>query len=449
MDNVLDPLDQFTFEAERTTGISSIPHPFWIYNRPVDVEGLRVFHHHLQQGLLARRIQPSPLPFGRHRWVSAGDPHDIEIVAIARPREELDTWLDEQATSPIDPQHGPGWHLAVLPFTDGGAAVSLVISHCLTDGIGLFTAIAAAAEGRDSSIGWPAAGARRRSQALREDSRRAVRDIPTLGRGAAAAVRLARHARRNGAAVASSTKPLRLAANADETLTPSVATVFINADEWEARAQALGGTSSVLLAGLAADLAQRMGRIAADGSVSMKVLVNERVPGDTRANAISSLPVSVDSASATTDLREIRHAVKEAFAGHQKTRDDERAVMSFVPLLSLLPKRLVRLVDNTVVTSSMGAVDPSVTRPDGRDADMFGARVSYPTVSKTVMDSMGGVLYALSTIALGQISVSVTAYQPGYSDTGDKSNEALRQDLSNALRDFSLAGTYIGESPGK
>ncbi|OBG17989.1 hypothetical protein A5765_05185 [Mycolicibacterium celeriflavum] len=447
MDNVLDPLDQFTFDAERATGVASIPHPFWVYNRPVDIDGLRKFQHHLRQGLLARRIQPSPLPFGRHRWVSVEGPSDIEIVATPRPRGELDAWFDEQATTPIDPEHGPGWHLAVLPFTDGGAAVSLVISHCITDGIGLFTAIAEAAQGRDAPISWPSAGSRRRWRALREDAGQAVRDIPALGRGAAAAIRLARRARREAHGAASASRPLRLPSGVDEPLTPSVATAFVDADEWDARAHALGGTSSVLLAGLATHLAQRMGRVTADGSVLMKVLVNERVVGDTRANAISSLTVTVDPASATTDLRDIRAAVKQALTSHQETRDDERAVMSFVPLLGLLPKRLIRLFDNTVVSSSLGAVEPAVVRPDGTDADLFGARVSYPTVTKALMDSMGGVLYVLSATAQRQVSVTVTAYQPGYTNSNANSNEALRQDLSNALNDFSLTGRYIGASP--
>jgi diacylglycerol O-acyltransferase / wax synthase len=445
MDNVLDPLDQFTFDAERATGVASIPHPFWVYNRPVDIDGLRKFQHHLGQGLLSRRIEPSPLPFGRHRWVSADGPSDIEIVATPRPREELDSWLEEQAHTPIDPEHGPGWHLAVQPFTDGGAAVSLVISHCLADGIGLFTAIAHAVEGHDAAISWPAAQSRRRWQALREDARQAVRDVPALGRGAVAAVRLARRARREASGVASSARPLRLPADADESLTPCVATAFVNADEWDARAHALGGTSNVLLAGLAAHLAQQRGRVTADGSVLMKLLVNERVAGDTRANAISSPTVTVGPASATTDLREMRAAVKQALTSHQELRDDERAVMSFVPLLGLLPKRLVRIFDNTVVSSSMGAVEPAVIRPDGTDADLFGARVSYQMVSKALMDSMGGVLYLLSATAQRRVCVTVTAYQPGHAN----SNEALRQDLSNALKEFSLTGAHIGAPPNE
>jgi diacylglycerol O-acyltransferase len=53
------------------------------------------------------------------------------------------------------------------------------------------------------------------------------------------------------------------------------------------------------------------------------------------------------------------------------------------------------------------------------------------------------VLYVLSGTARGQVFISATVYQPGYTN----SNEALRQDLSNALNDFSLTGTYIGEPP--
>lgn len=414
-----------------------MPHPFWVYDRPVDIDGLRKFHHHLQRGWLPRRIEPSPLRFGRHRWVADDCPSEIEIAATPRPRAELDAWLEEQATTPIDAEHGPGWHLAVLPFTDGGAAVSLAASHCLIDGGGMLEVMADAADGRDAPISWPAAGSRRRWQAIREDARQTVRDIPALGRGAAAAVRLARRARRGAAP---STTPLRLPAGSDEHLTPPMATVFVDADEWAARAHALGGTSNVLLAGLAAHLAQRIGRVSADGSVLMKMPVNERAAGDTRANAVSHLTVTIDPAPATTDLREIRGAIKQALTSHQELREDERAVMSFVPLLGLLPKRLARLVDNTVVSSNIGVVDPAVTRPDGTDADLFGARLSHRGVTEALMHRLGGVMYVLSGTARGHVFVSVTVYQPGYSN----SNEALRQDLSKAVTDFSLTGRYIG-----
>jgi hypothetical protein len=149
MSNVLDLVDQSFFRLEQAAGVGQC---VWVYDRPVDIDGLRRFHEHLQRGRLSRRIERSPLPFGRHRWVSPSDQPELEIVATPRPREEFDAWLDEQANIPLDAEHGPGWHLAMLPFTDGGAAVSLVLTHCLTDGIGGCVAIVEAACGYDSAI---------------------------------------------------------------------------------------------------------------------------------------------------------------------------------------------------------------------------------------------------------------------------------------------------------
>ena len=193
-----------------------------------------------------------------------------------------------------------------------------------------------------------------------------------------------------------------------------------------------GGTSNALLVGLAAHLAQRMGRVTADGSVLMKMPVNERTAGDTRANAVSQCHPS----RSTPHLRRRSCArsgpqLKQALTSHQEQRDDERAVEYFIPLLGLLPKRLARLVDNTVVSSNLGVINPAVTRPDGTDAALWAARLSYRGVTKALMHRLGGVLCVLSGTALGQVFVSATIYQPGYTN----SNQALRQDLSNALNE--------------
>jgi len=202
MSSVLDLVDQTHFLGEQATGTITLGQCVWVYNRAIDLDALRRFHHHLQRGRLARRIERSPLPFGRHRWVSPSDPSDLEIVATPRPREEFDAWLDEQASTPLDSEHGPEWHLAVLPFTDGGAGVSFVISHCLTDGVGGCEALADAASGRDDAITWPAAASRPRWRALREDARQTARDIPGIGRAVVAAARTARRNRRGDGSAA-------------------------------------------------------------------------------------------------------------------------------------------------------------------------------------------------------------------------------------------------------
>jgi diacylglycerol O-acyltransferase / wax synthase len=442
MSNVLDLVDQVHFLGERATGTTNLLQCIWIYNRAIDIDGLQQFHHHLGRGRLFRRIEPSPLPFGRHRWVLANDESDLEIVATPRPRNELDTWLIEQAGKPLDAEHGPGWRLAVLPLIDGGSAVSLVVTHCLADGLGLCEALTDAVSGRDDPISWPAAGSRPRWRALREDARQTAHDARDMGRALVAAARLARRSRGGAEAGAPPPKkrPLPPAGPNERVTTVPMATIFVNADEWDARAHCLGGTSNALLAGFAAHLAQRVGRVTADGSVTLTMPVNERVPGDTRANAITSVDIVVDPAPVTTDLREIRAAIKQALIRHQDVPDERWALL---PLAPLVPKPLARRMisvatgsETTVVSTNLGAVNPAVNRPDGTDADHFAMR-GYPGMSSATIHRVGGVLAVSSARVHGQLFISVCAYQPGRSN----SNEDLRQNISSALSDFSLRAT--------
>ncbi len=80
MSNVLDLFDQTVFVGERATGATNLLQCVWVYNRAIDIDGLRRFHHHLQHGRLSRRIERSPLPFGRHRWVSPSGQSELEIA---------------------------------------------------------------------------------------------------------------------------------------------------------------------------------------------------------------------------------------------------------------------------------------------------------------------------------------------------------------------------------
>ena len=442
MSNVLDLVDQSFFRLEQAAGVGQC---VWVYDRPVDIAGLRRFHEHLQRGRLSRRIERSPLPFGRHRWVSPSDQPELEIVATPRSREEFDAWLDEQAKFPLDAEHGPGWHLAMLPFTDGGAAVSLVLTHCLTDGIGGCVAIVEAACGYDSAIDWPAAGSRRRWQALRQDARQTLRDIPAIGRAAVAA---ARFARRNRGRAGSATPPPAPLAGVDELVALPTATIFLDADEWDARADSLGGTSNTLLAGLAARLAERVGRVAADGSVNLAMPVNERVADDTRANAVAMVDITVDPAPASTDLRQIRAATKQALIRHREVPDERQHLL---PLVPLLPRRVTRRmasvatggVTNVVVSSNLGAAPPAVNQPDGTDASHVALLSRYPGVTKAMIHQLGGLLVVHSARVHNQVFVSVLGYQPGRPN----SNDDLRRDLSRALSDFSLTPAPGWECP--
>jgi hypothetical protein len=332
----------------------------------------------------------------------------------------------------------------MLPFTDGGAGVSLVVSHCLLDGIGGCLAVVEAACGYDSATNWPAAASRPRWRALREDSRQTARDIPGIGRAVVAAARFARRNRGNGGDAMPpkppSTRPAQ-PAEADERVTLSRATVFLDADEWDARAQSLGGTSNALLAGLAARLAQRVGRVTTDGSVALSIPVNTREADDTRANAITNVDATVDPAPATTDLREIRAAIKQALMRHREVPDERWPLL---PLVPLLPKRLARRLvgvatggATSVVSSNIGAAPAAAGRPDGTDADYVAVNSLYSGLTKATMHRTGGVLALLSGNVQGRVFVSALAYQPGRPN----SNDDLRQHVSGVLSEFSLTAT--------
>ena len=438
MSNILDLVDQTFFRVERAEGVTNVIQCVWVYNRPIDIDGLRQFHHHLQRGHLSRRVERSPLPFGRHRWVSPGGQPELEIVESPRPREEFDAWLNEQANTPIDVEHGPGWHLAVLPFVDGGAGVSLVASHCLTDAVGLCEAVADAEGGYDNAINWPAAGSRPRSQALREDARQTVRDVPSIGR---AVVNAARFAWRNRRSAGSATPAPAPTPGADESITPPTATIFVDADEWDARAHVLGGTSNTLLTALAGRLAQRVGRVTADGSVSLTMAVNERTAGDTRANAITNVDFTIDPARATTDLRQIRAAIKQALIRSQEEPDARWTLLPIVPLLpERLSRRWVGMATNSATSvgaSNVGVVPSAVNRPDGTDADHFVMKSLGSGVTKAMVHRLGGMLSLLSGRANGRVFISVVAYQPDRSN----SNGELQQLVSSVLSEFSLTAT--------
>lgn len=442
VDNVIDLADQAMFLGERATGATGLLQCAWVYHRTIDLDGLRTFHHHLQRGRLRRSIERSPLPFGRHRWVTPRRFSEIEIVTTARPRAELDAWLVEQAHTPLDAEHGPPWHLAVLPFAEGGAGVSLVLSHCLADGLGLCEALTDAASGRDGAVDWPAAGSRRRSRALRADIRQTLRDVPASGRAIGAVARLAWRER------GSTTPPSSRLSGRDERIAMPMTTVFIDGDEWDSRALAVGGTSNALFAAVAARLAQRVGRVAADGSLVLAMPVNERIPGDTRANAVTNADITVQRVPEPNDLREIRATIKEALIRHREVPDDRWALM---PLVPFLPKRLVKKLvgvaagtPSTVVTSNVGAIDPAVTRADGTPSDCFAMMSLLPGVRTAMMHSTGGRLALASGRVNGRLFISVLAYQPDRFN----SNDVLRHDLLSTLREFSLAATTGWPHPG-
>ena len=437
MDNRLAHMDQVSFLGLRALGYGTLVQVVWIYNRPINMDGLRRFHYNLGYSLLGRRIERSPLPFARDRWVTSRGPADIDIAPAPQPRAALNDWAYERACKPIDPELGPGWHLGVLPLQDSGAAISLVASHTLVDGLGVCEVITDAVEGLIRELDYPLPGSRRLGRALVEDGWQTLASIPEMARAAKAGLRLAR---RDFAASAAGTPPAPQSAREPERVVVPTLAAHVDVADWDLCAQRLGGTSNTLFAAVAARLGVRLGRRLPDGSVTLAFPVGERVADDTRGNALTFASITVDPTHAATDLGEIRGKLKLALT--------ERAVqanelLAPLPLAALTPKWAARRLVGVglgsaalpIGCSNLGLLNPAVIRPDGTEADYTYGRLIEPGISRRTLEAIGGQLFVASGRTPGKVFVTVTAFQPGRSN----STEELRELVFQTFTEFGLS----------
>ena len=441
-DDRLALVDQAFFAGHRAAGQKDVMQVVWVYEHAIDFDGLRRFHYSLGRGLLGRRIERSPLPFARHRWVLDGGPSDIDIAECARPRAELSDWADERSQLPADPEWGPGWHLGVLPLTDGSTAVSLVASHYLLDGIGAAVALVDALSGNTRDLGYLPPRSRTRLRAVVEDARQTARDVPRVARALAAAPKRFSF-RRPDIARSPVSRPVAVrAGDGDEPVVVPGITISIDVDVFDARAESLGGTGNTLVAGLAAKLGERMGhRHDDDGTVTVQLVMSDRTEGDTRAVAVSLARIRVDPTLVTADLRDARAAVKQALKTWRETPHVSSHLESLTPFI---PKRTWKWAvdrsfadpDRPVVCSNLGDVGAVVNRLDGTDAEFAYARGTRQRVTRQWLERIGGQMHLLSFRIPGRIVIHVLAYQPGAENT----KPALREMAARVLAEFDLTG---------
>ncbi|BBY15555.1 hypothetical protein MLIT_11470 [Mycolicibacterium litorale] len=442
-DERLSYLDQALFLGLRATGQAAVMQCVWVYEHAVDFDGLRRFHRNFGYGLAGRRIEPSPLPFGRHRWVSSlGPPSSIDVAETPRARAELSDWIDERAQLPVDPEWGPAWHLGVLPMTDGSTAISLVGSHCIGDGGGALLTVFNAVTGNTPDFGYPMPGARTRMRGIAADARQTLRDAPEIGRTLVAAAKLA-YRRRKDFAKSNQVETSAGAAD-DHVVVPSVS-LFVDSDEWDARAAALGGNSYSLLAGFGAVLSERIGRHQpGDGLVPFIIPINDRTLEDTRANAVKLANARIDPKGVTSDLSAARASIKQAL---KTMREETDETLALLPLTPFIPKRAVKSTadvafgfsDLPVSCSNLGDLPPEIGRIDGTDAEYVILRGVDRYIPRSVLEQRRGLLTVIGARVGDKMSIAVIGYQPGATN----SKAHLRELTTAALADFGLTAAVI------
>ncbi|OBF66056.1 hypothetical protein A5753_07445 [Mycobacterium sp. 852002-51971_SCH5477799-a] len=448
--NRLAFMDHAMFAEHTANGRNVIIQVVFIYEQAIDINGVKRFNQALGYGLLGRRVERSS--FGRYRWVSSHVASEIDIADCPRPRAELSDWADERSQLPTDPELGPGWHIGVLPLTDGSTAVSLVVSHYLIDGFGLAVTIIDALLGKTLDLGYPQPGSRTRLRAVTQDVREASRDAREVGRALGVAAKLARRRRHDGA---SSTEPRPVAVDhgdGDESVVMPVITMHIDADEWDARAKALGGTGRTLLAGFGAKLGERMGRRrVGDGAVTLQLPISARTESDTRAIAVSFAQFSVDPTPVTTNLGDVRAAVKQALDTLRETPDESVQLLWLVPFA---PQRVLKRIgsamgadpNHPVFCSNLGDLgflvyalartEVEYAIIDATLNSLHLIRVSGQRLTRQLLERTGGQMMLQSWRIGAKIGITIEAYQPGATNT----KSALRELAARTLAEFELTG---------
>ncbi|OBG92141.1 hypothetical protein A9X03_16595 [Mycobacterium sp. E1715] len=438
-------LDQAAFLRLRATGQGSTVQCTWIYDRDVNVDQLRVFRANLATGLLGRRIERSPLPFGRHRWVADRRSPDIALEPC-RPRSALGAWVERRAQVPVDPEHGPTFHLGVLPFDGGGAAVTLVASHCVVDGLGLIAAISEAVNAESGKHRYPQPNSRSRARAVVEDLAGAALAVPGVIRALIATLGILFKASSGPRVPPTMPQPGPPPPADDERAGLPSVTLQTDAAAWEARAHALNGTANALFVAYAARLAHRMGRVLADGSsVTVVLPVSDRSADDDRANALTSITLTVDGAAAAGDLSRVRKDVKTLLTSLQRQPNE---MLAGLPLIPFTPRWLVRRAEGVAMStgqlpvgcSNLGNLDAAVGRIDGADAAEVCIRLAEQGVTRRRIEQSHGQLFCSTGTFNGSRFLNVIACR-----RGADSAATARELACSALADLRLSATTVYE----
>ena len=221
--------------------------------------------------------------------------------------------------------------------------------------------------------------------------------------------------------------------------------VFVTLDvaEWDSLARQIGGNEHSLLAGFAAKMGEKLGRVGPDGSVTVTIPISERKSlDDARANAVVMATVKLDPRGIEHDLSQARAAMRVAV---RKARDEPDELREIMPLVPWVPKRAMRGVadaafglsaDLPVFCSNVGDLPAEILKIDGTEAEYLFFRGIDRRVTREALERRHGLLTVMAGRVDGRVLMSVVAYQPGWVNT----KAALREAVARTVSDFGLRG---------
>lgn len=407
--------DQGMVLAHTVGGQQAVIQLLWRYHRPLNLEILTRFREHLAHGLLTRLVQPSMLPFGRYRWCDFS-PEFVPLKMDSSPisTDALQAWIDQQVTLPLDPVNGPAWSLSAQRLNDQSTVVSLVVSHCIADGVTTVRAVTAAVRGERMKLSFPLRTQYHWASAVTSELLRAAKDLPAT---LSALIALSKKFRTTQPA---SRQSKRAAPSLDDHKV-SFPSCFIRVPlvDWDAKAKRLGTNRLTLLTAVTAEFADLLGRTC-NGDAHLLIPVNRREGlSDSDANSISLATLKVPVATPRERLSELHRQLKSTLL---KARREPDLLASLLPLVPFVPKRAFsaagHLAIDTLATlpvtcSYMGERPEDILKIDGEAADLFAFRGVDRQARFSDLEARQGVATLLAGAIPGFLLLNFVAYQPG------------------------------------
>lgn len=437
-------LDQLAYELFRVTGRSQLMQCLWLYDRNVNLAALAQTHERLAALSFNRLIEPSPLPWGRPRWVK---PTEAPILpgqsSDLLPRSQLLQWANQQARAPIDPVSGPAGRMAIQSFDDGSTAVSLVGSHLLLDGMGALRVIESAVNGTGVPNQYLPKGARGWLSGCVSDAWQILADAP---RTVAALARIARANWYRPAAPVQRPAATAIESGPDPSTIvelPAIA-VTVETRAWFACEERLGGGSNTLLPGFVASLASHLGRRRfSDGAISLLVPINRRRGlDDERALAIEFHMMNVAPAGLTTNLWPVNASLKALLRDARKNRADGLA--PFLPAVAWVPRTTAKTLVNRLFNyagerpascSDLGVLPDGLARIDGAPCRHVLTRAVDVNVTRRDLERSHGHLVVVASRYDKTVSLCIEAC---HLEPAPTTTDELRLVVSQTLADFGL-----------
>lgn len=434
--------DHAMYLAHTATGQQAVIQALWRYRRPVDIAALIQFRDNLAQGHLARLIRPALLPFGRPQWIGAPPPSS-SLAAATAPLAPiaLQAWADAQVELQLDPERGPGWTFTIQSFADGSTVVSLVVSHCIADGMAGALAVIDAVRGMRSPLPVPAPP-RRSAATLAAELLRVVQDAPATFR---AITQLARRAR-TPRAIHSTPAISPVASTADDqTVVFPSAFIRVPTSNWDAKARSLGANRLTLLIAVTAAFAEALGRVRGK-EVTLLIPVNQRGGlYEAGGNQVSLATMKVAVNEPRGRLHRLQRRLQATLL---RTRREPDPLAALLPLAPFVPRRafsaaahlaLGALADLPVTCSYMGELPTDMLHIDGGVADGFCFRGVDRQASVRAIEARQGVATLLAGVTPGFLHLNFVAYQP---DILTESHR-LRALVERLLANYDLVGGFF------